>query len=357
MDSQINKGNYVSDIKDANQEVRGVFLVEEKSLLETKNGDPYVAMSLSDKTGRIAARIWDGAVAAFNSFDAGDYIFIKGISQAFKSQIQLRVLSVKSLEKSLIDIKDFLPHTKFSIDAMWDEFGRILKSIKDRELHDLLKAIFEDKTIQDEFKRAPAAKRMHHAYIGGLLEHTLSVAKLAKMISRYYPWLDSDLLLCGALLHDIGKIEEFSYDAPPIDYTDKGRLLGHLVIGTNIIERFLTLTCMDKEGQKAKLLLHMILSHHGHKEFGSPVLPMTEEALVLHLIDDLDAKLNFLQGLKEENPTDDYNWTKYQSLLERSFFLPGIREELLEGLFRGQSEVKEHDFKAQDIGQKALWEK
>ncbi len=321
------KGIYVSDISGARSDVQGIFLVEEKNILETKNGAPYAALTLADKTGSISARIWEDGKRLFEVFEKGDFVWIRGESTEFRGTIQVKVVEVSRVHPNEVAIEDFMPHTRFPIEAMWDEFQRHIREIKDPALRALVKAIFNDKRIATLFRRAPAAKRMHHAYIGGLLEHTLGVTRLARLVTKNYTWLNQDLLLTGALLHDIGKIEEFSFEAPPIDYTDKGRLLGHLVIGVNIVERFGALMAPEVSEEKVRLVTHMILSHHGQREFGSPVLPMTEEAVVLHLIDDLDAKLNFMQALKEKGPEDQYKWTDYQAILGRYFFLPGLRME------------------------------
>jgi len=200
-----------------------------------------------------------------------------------------------------------------------------MKGVKDPVLSGLLGFIFRDRRIAAAFRAAPAAKRMHHAYIGGLLEHSVSVARNAVQVSRLYPQIDRDLLVTGAILHDIGKIDELRYDAPPIDYTDRGRLLGHIAIGLTIVEGFCPLLeDTSGAGERISALKHLILSHHGQREFGSPVLPMTEEALVLHLIDDLDAKLNFLAGLKKTLPAGRRSWTDFQRMLDRYLFLPGL---------------------------------
>jgi len=345
---------FVSDIQSANLTVSGIFFVMEKNLLETRKGEPYLALHLYDRTGGIEARVWDRAVEFSRYFEKGDYVQVEGISHIFNSRIQVRVTSIESIPQSGVDIAEFLPRTRFCVDEMWRDLKQCSRNIKDKELRGLVRAILEDQWIQNGMKNAPAGKRMHHAYIGGLLEHTLSVTRLARLVSRHYPWLDADLLLTGAILHDVGKIEEFSFDSPPIDYTDKGRLVGHLVLGVDIVKRFLVLTGMDKESEKSRLLIHIILSHHGQKEFGSPVLPMTEEALCLHYIDDLDAKLNFLQGLKEPLKEEQgYNWTEYQRLLERPFLLQGARYPELD-----EPEQKDATQDQSDVhtGQKGFWE-
>lgn len=358
MNTPSNKGHFVAEIQAANSKVQGIFLVEEKNILETKNGAPYAALVLSDRTGKISARIWEDGKSLFDLFEKGDFLFIKGEGAEFRGAVQVRILEVARIDADTVDIRDFMPHTAFSIDDMWKELMRYKREIKDPELRSIIHAIFDDHTIGHLFRRAPAAKKMHHACIGGLLEHTLSVVRLAKFMLKNYPWLKRDLLIAGAILHDIGKIEEFSFDRPPIEYTDKGRLLGHLVIGANIIERFSSLVHPKGTTETVRLLTHMVLSHHGQREFGSPVLPMTEEALVLHLMDDLDAKLNFMQGLKDQGPASQYKWTDYQALLGRYFFLPGLDQAVPPGDGPDESAMMEGEDPIQSPmlrAQKDLW--
>jgi len=315
------KGTYVTDIRPGTQ-VQGIFCVDSKRLLETKSGAPYLALTLVDRSGRIEARMWDQAPEVDGIVSRGDYVHIRGEAQRFREAVQLRLIEVRPVEED-VDPALFLPATDADIDALWGELQKFMKGIGTPALATLLHSIFRDLQIGRAFRQAPAAKRMHHACIGGLLEHTVSVARLAEAVCGLYPHLDRDLLLAAALLHDIGKIEEFSFRTPPIEYSDKGRLLGHLVLGVSIIERFAgELNVTDSAG-KITALKHLVLSHHGQREFGAPVLPMMEEALVLHLLDDMDAKLNYLNSLKRDIPGPGHGWTEYQRLLERYFYLPG----------------------------------
>ncbi len=318
------KGHFVSDITTPGITIEGIFFVEQKRLLDTKNGLPYLALTLSDRSGRIEGRVWENAAGFADLFEVGDAVFVKGEVQLFRESLQVKLSGLKKVE--VPDPSFFLPVTSADPDALWSELQRFTKGVKDPVLSGLLGFIFRDRRIATAFRAAPAAKRMHHAYIGGLLEHSVSVARNAVQVSRLYSQIDRDLLVTGAILHDIGKIDELRYDAPPIDYTDKGRLLGHIAIGLTIVDGFCPLL-EDTAGadERISALKHLILSHHGQREFGSPVLPMTEEALVLHLIDDLDAKLNFLDGLKKTLPAGRRSWTDFQRTLDRHLFLPGLR--------------------------------
>ena len=205
---------------------------------------------------------------------------------------------------------------------MAQKISSLAASVKEPFLRKLLLKFFAENEFQQAFQKAPAAKFMHHAYLGGLLEHTLAVSELAALLADFYPALDRDLLLSGALLHDIGKIREFSFDSFPFDYTDKGRLMGHLVIGAEMIQDMIATIPGFPEDLSTRLQ-HLVLSHHGRYEFGSPCLPMMSEAFVLNFLDDLDAKLNFVGRLEEQVPEEGYQWTDFQRTLERFLYIKG----------------------------------
>ncbi|MGC8736411.1 MAG: 3'-5' exoribonuclease YhaM family protein [Dissulfurimicrobium sp.] len=318
------KGKFIADIME-NDRVEGVFLVKSKHLYSSKNGVPYIALTITDRTGEIEGRIWENAQAVDNTFGQRDFVFVKGDAVSWQGATQIKISDIKRLDDCDVDAGLFMPLCPIGTKELWEELQLYIKKIKNQNFKRLLQETFNDKKIKDEFLKAPAAKRMHHAYLGGLLEHSVSVARLADAISRLYPQLDSDLLIAAAILHDIGKIKELSFKRPPIDYSNEGRLVGHLVLGAGMIDEIATGAGLNKEASDLVLLKHLILSHHGQKEFGTPILPMTEEAVALHLIDDLDAKLNYLKSLKNEIDGDDYGWTEYQRLLERYFYLKGSR--------------------------------
>ncbi|OPL12199.1 MAG: hypothetical protein AVO38_04015 [delta proteobacterium ML8_D] len=315
------KGIFISEIQPS-ASVEGLFCVASKRLLETRNGEPYLAITLTDRTGEIESRIWEGAKQLDTLFDRGDYVRIRGEAQKFRDIIQLKISSLESVGDKGIDPGLFLPVSPADRDELWSEFRKYIKGIRCNDFASLLNGVFMDRKISEAFRLAPAAKKMHHAYIGGLLEHSVSVTRLADCVCKLYPQLDRDLLVSAALIHDIGKIEEFTFSRPPIDYSDKGRLLGHIVLGISIVDGFVAKLGIKQSSQQIIALKHLIISHHGQKEFGAPVLPMMEEAITLNYIDDLDAKLNYLGKLKKDISGPTHGWTEYQRLFERYFYLP-----------------------------------
>jgi 3'-5' exoribonuclease len=326
----LEKGIFISAIQPGTA-VEGLFCVSSKRILETRNKEPYLAITLTDRTGEIEGRIWDEVKRLDSVFLQGDYVRIKGEAQKFRETTQLKITYLESIKDDSVDPGLFLPVTEADIDELWSEFKKYVSEIKCDTFAVLLKEIFKDQKIKKAFKTAPAGKRMHHAYIGGLLEHSLSVTKLANSLCSLYSHLDRDLLISAALIHDIGKIYEFNFSRPPIDYSDKGRLIGHVVMGISIIDGFVAKLGIKESSEKIIALKHLVLSHHGQREFGAPIVPMMEEAMVLNYIDDLDAKLNYLKGLKRDvSPAcashadrgQDYCWTDYQRLLDRHFYLP-----------------------------------
>ncbi len=314
------KGIFIKDIT-PDSSVEGIFCVASKTLLETRNGTPYLALRLVDRTGEIEARVWNNATETDRGIKEGDFIEIKADAQTWKNEIQLRVNSARPAH-SEVDPADFMPSAPVDLEQYEKRLDRLVKSVKRAPLAPFLKALFrKGSSTRAEFMKAPAAKKMHQAYIGGLLEHSVAVALLAEQVAKLYPYLDSELLVAGALVHDIGKTKEFRYDAPPIDYTDRGRLLGHSALGIEIIDECASETGIDASSPDIMTVKHMILSHHGEREFGASVLPMTPEALVLHLIDDIDAKMSFLHGLGSKIEGEGPEWTPYQRLFERFFYL------------------------------------
>ncbi len=306
------------------QQVQDIFLVARKNLAETKAGKPYLAMTLMDRTGELEARVWDNAAGFDRHAEVGNYVLIKGTAKSFRDQLQLGVVFLEQVEPQAISLADFMPASKRSVAEMQAELSAVILSVTDSGLQQLLAKIFSG-TLLDQFCAAPAAKKMHHAYIGGLLEHTLSVTALAGKIADHYPGLDRDIFITGALLHDLAKIREFSFEALPFDYTDQGRLLGHLVIGVEMV-RLAASGIGDLSPQRLDQVCDLILSHHGRHEFGAPVLPMTQEALLLHHVDDMDAKMNYTDQLREKITEPGHHWSDYQRPLERFLYLQPMEE-------------------------------
>lgn len=322
---------FIKEICDG-QIIRALFLVKEASRGETKNGKPYLMLTLADKTGEIAGRVWENADQLLDYCTVGGFINITAQAQEFRGSLQLRITDVTPVDPAGVDLSLFLPASPFDIEEMATELRKTLKRVKDKDLRDLLQKIFKDSTFFDRFKHAPAAKNMHHAYIGGLLEHTLAVARLAENVAVLYPTIDSSLLIAGALLHDIGKVEEFAFVNNQIDYSDRGRLVGHMTLGLEMLqEKVRSFPGFPEE--VATRIKHLILSHHGRHDYGSPVLPMMLEAFVLNLIDDLDAKVNYVGRLGSQARSNGYQWTDYQRTLERFLFVQGhgAREDNLPG--------------------------
>ena len=315
---------FVNDLTEG-QQLNDLFLVSRKNLGETKNGKPYLALSLMDRTGEIEARIWDNATHYDAQTEIGKVVAVEAQVKAYREKLQLSIFSLSPIAENETQLGHFIPCSKRPNSKMQEELTGLIQDISDQYLRTLLETIFQGDVLKD-FSNAPAAKHMHHAYIGGLLEHTLSVTGLAIKLAHHYPELNRDLLVAGALLHDLGKIEEFSFTTIPFDYTDSGRLVGHLVLGAEMVRK-----AADKIGnipsETLNQLIHLILSHHGRHEFGAPCLPMTTEAILLHHIDDIDAKMNFIDRLSEQVEPGDYQWSDYQRTLERFIFLKGRQKE------------------------------
>lgn len=315
----ISKTINVCDLAEG-QQVHDLFLIGRKNLSETKNGKPYLALSLMDKTGEIEARVWDNA----SHFDAlaepGKIVAIEAQVKAFRDKLQLSISSLNPVDDESL-LVHFIPVSKRSVKEMKQELVSVIDEIKDEPLRKLLELVFQGEALK-QFSRAPAAKQMHHAYLGGLIEHTLSVTGLAKGLAKHYPNLDRDLLVAAALLHDLGKIKEFSFNTVPFDYTDSGRLVGHLVIGSEMVKQS-GKNIPGLSSERLDQLIHLILSHHGRHEFGAPCLPMTAEAILLHHIDDIDAKMNYIEKLSEQVEPGNYQWSDYQRPLERFLLLRG----------------------------------
>jgi len=308
---------FVVDIRE-NQQVCGCFLVQQKTVPLNKNGKPYLALTLMDRTGQIEARMWDNVEQYTATFDVGDVVELEGSAVSYQGKLQLKANKISRLEKSSLDLNDFLPCSQRDREEMLSQLAGLIKSIENIELRRLLLEMLADREIREGLLNAPAAKSIHHSWVGGLLEHTLQVMELCQAACAAYPnRLDRDLLLAGAFLHDLGKIRELSVENM-FDYTDQGRLLGHIFIGAEMLSRW-----AEKhpalDGRIVIKLQHLILSHHGSFEFGSPQLPKTAEALMLHYLDEMDSKLaTFFEVARQEAGR---RWSSYQRLFDRYFLL------------------------------------
>jgi 3'-5' exoribonuclease len=317
-DVQVANHAWIKGLKE-DERVRGLYLARGKKVGQTKKGDPFLSITLSDRTGDIEARVWDNALELSSLFKEGDVLDIQGQTGLYKGQLQLTLSGLNVSEEP--DPGLFLETSSFDITEMMTSLRGLIKKIKDVHLKTLAERFFSDHDFMDRFKKAPAAKNFHHNYIGGLLEHTLSVSRMAVQVSGHYPGLDGDLLLAGAFLHDIGKIKEFKYSTW-VDYTDEGRLLGHVVLGVAMLDE--KIAAMKRFPEETALRLkHLILSHHGEYEFGSPKRPKFLEAFALHMVDDLDAKMNGIARYMEKD-TKEGSWTDFNRMFERYLLKGGI---------------------------------
>jgi len=311
------KAIYLKDIKQG-EKVSSIFLVAEKNMAFSLKGAPYLTVKLKDKTGELDGKVWDNAVEFDQQFKKGDIIAIEGRANTYKNSIQISIIGIKKCNWEEVEPTDYLPGAKGDVNAMYGELLNHIDVVRNKPLQELLYAFFKEEKTAELFKRAPAAKGFHHIYLGGLLEHTLSVVRLLTKISDHYPNLDRDMLIAGGLLHDIGKIYEFSYDQL-IEYSDEGRLIGHIVMGVEMIDKKIA-AIPDFPAPLALELRHVILSHHGEFEYGSPKRPKTMEALAVHYMDDLDAKLNAFEAFIADSNNADSDWTNYNRFFERYLY-------------------------------------
>ncbi len=297
-----------------NQVITSSFVVANKQAKPKKSGELYLALTLVDRTGQIDAKMWDNVADHISLFGQDDFIKVRGLINKFNGRFQLTVHKLRSMEDAEIDFDDYLPRTTKNIDEMWQTLAQFVDGFQDPYLHGLIKAFMADPQIERAYKNAPAAKTLHHAFIGGLLDHVLSLFRLCDLASRNYPaMIDRDLLMAGAFLHDIGKVHELSF-ARTFAYTTRGQLLGHMIIELEMLhEKIAQVPGFPAEYKT--LLEHLIISHHGKYEFGSPKMPMFPEALMLHYLDDLDSKMESMRAHFEREP--EAEWTSYNPSLER----------------------------------------
>lgn len=318
------KKKCVADIRDRDM-VDAVFLVREKILAMAKNGKPYLTLKLMDKTGEVDAKVWDNADEVGTHFDKNDFLAVRAKASVYLGKMQLILSDLKRVPEEEVELADFLPETDRDINLMVEELQALVASLKDPDLKRLLNAFFEDPALMALYRVAPAAKGMHHVYLGGLLEHSLAVAKLVDAMIPLYQGLNRDLLVAGALLHDVGKVREMTY-VRSFDYSDEGKLIGHITIGVEMLqERISALPGFPPE--LGMLLKHMLLSHHGQYEYGSPKRPKTMEATILNYLDDLDSKINGIRTHIRKEPDNPSRWTSYHRLYDRYFF----KENCLQG--------------------------
>jgi 3'-5' exoribonuclease len=302
------------------------FLVADKQLRANRQGSLYLHLELRDKSGSVGARLWNASEALARTFEPGDYLHVKGKTQLFQGALQLILTHIDVVDPSRVEPEDFLPQTTQNVAKLTARLRELLFTITDPHLRALVECFLIDEEFVRKFTTAPAGIKNHHAYHGGLLEHVVTLLTIASRIVDLYPELNRDLLMAGIFLHDIGKIDELSYDRA-FSYSDEGQLVGHLVMGVEMLRDKVEQT-RDLTGQPfpSELLLrlkHMIVSHHGTHEFGSPKLPMTLEAYALHALDNLDAKIHLLSREIRDDPCRESSWTPFQQNLGRRLFKGG----------------------------------
>jgi 3'-5' exoribonuclease len=309
------KTSFITDLN-SEQNIATFFLVCEKEIRNTRDGKAYLRLELGDRSGTIEARMWDQFDSIAKSINRDDFVKVQARVEIYRNRPQLSLQQLRLAKPDEVDLADFLPHTKEDVGKLYAQLHNYASSIINPFLKRLVTGIISDPAIATRYKRAPAAKVMHHAYLGGLLEHVISLCGLANQAAAHYPELDLDLLLTVAILHDVGKLDELCYERA-VGYTTEGQLLGHIMMEFETVSK-----AMDAiEGFPANLktvVQHLLISHHGQYEFGSPKLPMIREALVFHYLDDLDSKLAAARAalaLESGEP----QWSAYSAALGRKF--------------------------------------
>ena len=316
---------YANQIKE-NEGVDSLFLVKEKISSVTKAGNSYLRLKLGDRSGEIEGRIWTSAESVADSFQRDDFVRVKGKAVFFQDRLQLNIAQIERVEEEGIILSDFFPSTEGDIDEMFRSLIQLSQQVKNPYLEKLLALFWSDETFLEGFKKAPASKQLHHAYLGGLLEHTLSLTRLVQENAGHYEGLNLDLLITGAIFHDLGKVYELSYRRS-FDYSDEGRLLGHIFIGIEKVEDKIR-QIPDFPKDLSMLLKHLLLSHHGEYDYGSPKKPMIVEAIVLHQLDDMDAKINGIQQFLKARVPEGSKWSVYHPLFEQFFYTPTLEDQV-----------------------------
>jgi 3'-5' exoribonuclease len=315
---------FVASLADGDS-VEDVYLVAEKQLRVNRNGASFIQMDLQDRTGTIATRVWNVGEQQFRNFESGDFLLIKGKVQLFQGSLQMIASTFEKYDPAKVNRTDFMPHTEQDVNKLLEKLRGYLLKLGNHHLKALAQSYLMDDQFMNGFTKAPAGVKVHHAYVGGLLEHVVAMMEVADRILPLYPAVDRDLLLIGIFLHDTGKVRELAYESN-FSYTDEGQLIGHLPIGIEMLmDRIEGVESLTEEKFPRELLLrlkHMILSHHGTLEFGSPKVPMTPEAVALHAIDTLDTRIHItVREIKDDRTPS--RWTPYNNAMQRRLFKGG----------------------------------
>jgi 3'-5' exoribonuclease len=318
---------FVNTLSDG-QSVDDVYLLADKQLRSNRNAETYLLTQLRDRTGQISGLMWNVREEVALGVNSGQPVHVRGRVQLYQGNLQIILTHITAAGQNGFDLTDFIPESSQDTAKLFERLAEILGGIEDRHLWTLADCLLSDDELAERLQRAPAGIKLHHAVHGGLIEHVVNVMETALRIRDLYPMVDFDLLLIGILLHDLGKIRELEFETA-FSYTDEGQLIGHLVQGVELfnekvhdVEARLQQPFPRELGLRIK---HMIVSHHGSYEFGSPKLPMTPEAIALHHLDNLDAKLNEFQSLIDGDPNSDSPWTPYNSNLQRKIYKGGTR--------------------------------
>ncbi|MFW5867534.1 MAG: 3'-5' exoribonuclease YhaM family protein [Armatimonadota bacterium] len=312
-------GKPISELQ-VGERVVGTYAAKSKSLasFKSKSGQ-YLSLTLSDATGEISARMWDDAEEAAALFSEGDAVTVRAVVEEYRGQKQLVIEKLKAAEQKEMDAADLVPASKRDMDELRERLLEVVASVTNPHLGALLDEFFGDPEFVDCFCRAAGAKSLHHSHLGGLVEHTVGVLEILETVARIHPELDRDLMMAGGLLHDLGKVTELECKAA-IEYTDMGRLVGHTVLTDRMVNK-----AIDRiEGfpeELANRLTHLLLSHHGQREYGAPVLPMTAEACALHYADNLDAHVQYFGQVVADGQAAGSRWSDYQRLFERYIYV------------------------------------
>jgi 3'-5' exoribonuclease len=316
---------YLDEIKE-NENVDSLFLVKEKSSGFTKTGNAYLKLKLVDRSGETEGRIWTSVDTLSESFGKDDFVHVKGKAVSFQDHLQLNITHIERVKEEEIVLSDFFPMTEKDVEGMFQNLLEVSQLIKDQHLDHLLRLFWEDKPFVERFKTAPASTRLHHTYLGGLLEHTLSLSQLVLRNASHYSGLNLDLLITASILHDLGKVDELTYHRS-FDYSDEGRLLGHIILGIERLEsKIQQIPNFPKD--LATQLKHLLLSHHGQYHWGSPKRPMTLEAVMLHYLDDMDAKMNGIRQFLKTHVPEGSRWSAYHPVFEQFFYVPTFEVEV-----------------------------
>lgn len=300
------------------------FVVRKKEVKSKKDGEYFLSLELGDASGRIPATLWDPSQEMLCGIQKGDVVKVQATVVEYNDHLELSIERIrKALPEDAVDPRTFLPVTRENMEEQYQKLLNLIRHVENPFLHLLLENIFCDSNLKTRIREAPGGKLWHHAYLGGLVEHTLTVTQLCLESVRFYPEVSKDLLCTAALLHDIGKIDEYEYHQGFIEFTDKGRLWGHVTLGVELVsKKIATLETREPFPEElSKCLVHLILSHHGTQEQGAPVVPMTREAMILHYMDELDSKVNALTHIIEKERDNPTHWSKYIPLLDRFIYL------------------------------------